>query len=327
MKDSIRTAFLLLAPCVVLGGLAVLMSRRPTAPFLSSSNKPPLGPFSIAVAGVETQKLLPVSVYEGFDRHFHMLFRDKGERPKWWGKPISSRSGTQMKGWRFWLERGGRRTAFRLTETQIWTTGWDDKKKRYFNEFLLHCGEVPADAALKMSGQTQLSIGGGSTTTTFSDPLPFEVTLKKAGTKWDRPHFALDPGMKVQSIQVSRLANGMVTAKIKGLPSSGITSEDNKNYNSQLLDLNWKELPGYWLSTCSSSLFSPELNPSKGTRFQTSDLSWKAADIAKTPAPDVILSQRYSINGRWPLEIAFAVKKNGQLVFGKVPLLTRPRGK
>ncbi len=304
---------------MALAAFALLLSRRPQQVLIIGAPSP----FKVLLQGVEAQKLTPLNVYEGYDHSFALVFKPSGTLPKWWGKPISGRSGTKMKGWHFFLERGGKRAAFAPGKTQIWTSGWDDKKKRYTNEFLLHCGQVPADATLKMSGQTRLSLSNG---TQISPLIPFEVVLKKAGERWTRPIVSRDPHIAFQKIQILPSKGGQTVALLTVVLSPGTKSDSEAQYSSKFFTPDWKEIVGisfnYTFSTSST-----HVPAAANGHIKTWEFGWNTASLTKAPQPDLILTQPYAIDENWPLEIAFQVKKGGKPVVGVVPILVRPHAK
>lgn len=322
MKDSPRSALYLLAPCLGLGAFAFYLSRRPQAP------PPPLlyGPLHFLVQGAETQKTLPIDVYQGYDRRFHLVLWASGARPKWWGQSIRGRSGTEIKNWKFWLEQGGKRTEFKPMKTLFWTTDYDPSKKRYYNEFLLHCGDVPADATLRVSGTTLVDTTRGGIA--FKSSIPFEATLKKAGEVWVRPNVPTKPGFLIRKIEIRRLKNGRTVGLVTVFTPPGARSRTAWQSTYQMLDGNWHlhDKPSYFfgLGFAGGSNFT---RPDPSERVETFTFQWITASLGQVPDRDLIVTQPYSVSDNWPMEIAFVIKKDGKPVFGIVPPLTRPVGR
>jgi hypothetical protein len=321
MRDSFRSAFFLLAPCLGLGAFALFLARRPK-PAPSPS---PYGPLAFSVQGVEAQKGLPINISEGYDRRFHLVLQGSGAHPKWWGQSINSKSGTSISGWKFWLERGAKRTPFKPTKTLIWTTDWDDSKKRYYNEFLLHCGAIPADASLKVSGTTRVSLSAGATT--FKASSPFEVTLKKANEVWIRPHVSTVPRFVIRKIEIRRLKNGRTVGLVTVFAPPGADFDHGSLYTPRMLTGDWQVFnqPSYFFGLGFSS-GSNFVGASPSEHVQTFTFQWITSTVGRVPQRDLIVTGRYSISNSWPLEIAFAIKKDGKSVFGVVPAITRSKG-
>ncbi len=310
----LKTAALLLAPALLMGAFALYLgSTRPSRPF------------SVKVASAEAVPVETIDVFNGYDRRFEIVLRATGERPQWWGKIINGGSGTSGSDWTFFLEREGITTPFNPDDIQIWTTQWDQKRERYSNALLLHCGDVPTASALKVRGVTELK---ASRTMTHA-PVPFEVTLKRAGQKWTKPVVSTDSGLAVQSITVKRNAtNREATIKVSMPPG---TPEGDWHNGGRFLDANWR-----WLQTAGmyggvpfgprtniNSIFYADIKASGDSRVKTYTFRWNEADMKRHPLRDVIASAHIAANGRWPLEIAFYAKQNGQQALGAVPALTR----
>ncbi|BCM92303.1 hypothetical protein IAD21_04182 [Abditibacteriota bacterium] len=321
MKDSFRSAFYLLAPCLALGSFAIFLGRRQTAPSVLLS-----GPFQFSVQGVEKQEILPINVAEGYDRRFRLVLQASGKRPKWWGQSISGRSGTSQSAWKFWLERGGKRTPFVSQKSNFWTTDWDSKKQYYFNEFLIHGGEIPTDTALKVSGNVRASIPGSGSLSSIA--IPFEVTLKKVGETWEPPHVSTNPHLIIRKIELRRLQNGRTVGLVTLFVPPGADFDYSSIRMPELLTGDW-QLPDkssafFGLSFESGSNF---VRQSPSNRVKTCTFQWSTATVGLDHQRDFIVTERYSVANRWPLEIAFAIKKDGKSIFGDVPPLTRPKGK
>ena len=319
MKKPLQSALLLLAPCGALMGLAFYLTRRaPVAPPSVRTT----GRLQITVAGVEARKLKPVNVFEGYDRHFDLVFGAEGARPAGWGSAPTERNGTEMKGFKFWLERGGKRQPFAPSKTQIWTSRWDENKRRYSNEILLHSGAIPDDMALKMRGSSQIFLSA-SAPSTFGPPIPFEVTLKKAGQKWVAPQVSTAPGLVVQKIEIQKPKGGQTLAKISLLLTSNARFNNTSLRQVRFLKSDWSQRWGI----LSNSVGGGSGPGEEGSRRFVLEMQWNAPEIKKAPERDLIASTFYGVTDSWPLEIAFYIKRNGQLVYGIVPALSRPRSK
>ena len=323
---SIKTFALLIAPALVLGGFAFYAGRAPKTKPKSAAVE--YGPFSMKVMGVEAVAVKPIDVYSGYDRHFDIVLQSQGTRPKWWGTPIGSRSGTELKDWKFFLEREGAITPFKPGKAQAWTSGWDDKRKRYTNELFLHCGDVPTDSALKVRGVTELKADN----TVVSAPLSFEITLKRAGQQWTKPVFSTDPGLTVRKITVKRNAASEREATIEVVQSKPGNAA-NWQRGAKFLDAKWRPFiqrerrEGRWKGahTVINSGFGGGTEMPLDRSVLQYQLSWNEADMKYQPLRDVIAVAHVSTDGRWPLEIAFWAKQDGQQTLGEVPPLTRPK--
>lgn len=319
MKKSVASALYLLAPCLALGGFALFLSAR-------SSSGGGFDVFGVRVTGATAQTVSPADVYEGYDRHFRLEMETSGIRPLWWGRTAGANgrsTGTQPDSsqWNFWLERGGKRVEFAPSKKDIWTSEWDAEKKCYYNEFSLYCGPVPDDATLKMGGK---SVVGFSNGTKLSRPVPFEVTLKKAGEQWKPPVISTNPGFVVRKIELSHPRSGDTEAEITVQLLPGTQFEGLHQYSIRLYTPPWK--------SCSMNILrrysvGAMFTPTGSADSKKMHLGWTTRDIQRAPQRDLILSQTYSVMDKWPLEIAFPVKKNGQPLLGVVPVLTPPRGK
>lgn len=321
MTNSLRSTFYLLAPCLALGTFAFYLSRRPQPP------PPPIlyGPLHFSVQGVESQNLLPINVYNGYDRRFQIVWQASGARPKWWGQSALGSSGTDIKGWKFWLEHDGKRTPFKPTKTLLWTTDWDKSKKRYYNAFSLHCGKIPTNASLKVSGSTRLDLSM-SPTPYKSSTIPFEVTLKKAGEPWPAAQVSTDPRMAIRKIEIRRPHGGRTVAAVTVLSSPG-TELNTYLGSAQVLTADWRFCPP------PSGTFEISFGGDSGLirkpseRIRVVEFQWSNAEIQKASQRDLLITGTYSNSNNWPLEITFAIKKNGKSLFGVVPPLTRPSAK
>ena len=319
-----KTAALLLAPPLLMGGFAFYLGRAP-------GHKPATiiyGPFTVSVAGIEQSSVQPLDVFEGFDRKFNIVFDATGRLPAWWGTNISSSTGVETKNWKFFLERNGKITPFTPSKTQIWTSNWDEKRKLYTNTLLLNCADVPAASALKVRGITQLS----DNTTKRSPPLPFELTLKRAGEKWTKPVVSTDPGLVVRTITVTR---GGLNDRVAEIVVFSPNGDQNASWQdgAEFLDGNWREFNHIATGNNRGKGYPAPLNRTFGggllignaNNLKQYEFTWKVPEMKSEPRRDVIAVAHVANGGRWPLEIAFYAKKNGQQALGLVPALTRPR--
>ena len=317
MKNSVRSAVYLLVPCLALMAMALYLTRR-AAVAPPPSTPTTTGPFFVKIAGIETQKTLPVNVYNGYERRFHLVFEAEGTRPKGWGAPVNGWSSEAMTNYRFWLERAGKREKFAPLDTRIETTRWNQNKGRYYNEITLRTGPVPDNAALKLSGVGRIAPYGSPV---YGPPIPFEVTLKKAGQPWAKPNVSTATGVTIQKIEIKKTAGGQTMASATLLLAPGVDADHQVQHSPQFLSPDW-------------SVGDVRINASYGggspaaySRRIIYNMEWASSQVSRSPRRDLILVERIDFAGKWPLEIAFAVKKDGQPVYGIVPALSRPPGK
>ena len=316
MKKQSQSLFLLLAPCVALMAMAFYLSRRAeVVPSLNAITNKTTGPLRVKIAGIEAQKTRPVDVYERLDQRFYLVFEAEGARPKGWGIPV---------GWgnhgianpKFWLERNGKRQTLAPAETQISTSRWDETKGRYFNEIRLRAGSVPDDAALKMSGIGQINPYGAPK---FGPPIPFSVTLKKAGQKWRAPQVSRNTGITIRRVEITRQP-GDRTEVVASLLLAPGTSTTMMRHEVDFADANWKQVnPGFGADEI--------LKPRSSSRVYKFNRNWKTSALSKSKPRDLIFAVRMDFEGQWPLELAFPIKKDGQPIYGVVQPLTRPSNK
>ncbi len=324
MKKPLQSIFWLLAPCLALMAMAFYLTRR--AAVAPQATIKMVGPLQVSIAGVEARKVTPDNVYDGYDHRLDMVFAATGKRPPAWGTDVTTRSGTSNQTWKFWLERNGKRTPWKPGKNQVWTSDWDKKKKRYFNQILIHSGSVPDDAALKMSGTSQIFVYGSAVGPgKFGAPLPFELTLKKAGQKWRAPQVSTDPGVTVQKIEIQKPVKGETTASVTLLLAPGVEMQGETHNSLNFLNPDWSAASSQTGFGGGMVDYAKEVSGS--TRRHYYQIMWSTADVPKLPQRDLIASYIFSSVGQWPLEIAFPVKKDGQPLYGVVPALTRPRGK
>lgn len=318
-----KTAALLLAPPLLMGGFAFYLSRAP-------GHKPATfiyGPFTVSVAGIEQSSVKPLDVFEGYDRKFNIVFDATGRRPAWWGTKISGSTGVEAKNWKFFLERDGVITPFTPSKTLIWTSNWDEARKRYTNTLFLKSGDVPLNSALKVRCVTALS----DNKTKLSPPLPFEFTLKKAGEQWTKPIVSTATGLVIRKITVKRVG---IYGRVAEITVFDPHSKDKMGWQDGggFLDGNWREFEHLQINNDAWKGFNSAIPHSfgGGSPMDTSDklsqyeFTWNVAEMKGEPRRDVIAVAHVSSGGRWPLEIAFYAKKDGQQALGVVPALTRP---
>lgn len=319
----LKTAVLLLLPPLAMGGFAFYLGRSP-------ANKPTTivyGPFAVKVAGVKQVPVQPVDVYEGYDRRFDIVFDSSGKKPAWWGTSSGGSSGIDADKFKFFLERDGKITPFAPYKTLIWTSNWDEERKHYFNKLMLNCGDVPTQSALKVRGFTQLV----DSPTKRSATLPFEFTLKKAGETWKKPVVSHDSGLVVRKINVRRNGAYERVADVTVFAPSGFGNSISQGA-VKFLDGKWREFEHHQVAGGPyKGAYSPiPHSVGGGGSIGNSDnirqyqLSWKVAEVKGDPQRDIIAVVPLSKEGRWPLEIAFYAKKDGQQALGVVPALTRP---
>ncbi len=316
MNKSLRTTFLLMAPCLALIAMAFYLTRRAAvAPPVATQS----GPLRVQIVGVETQKITPVNVYEGYDRRFHLVYDAQGARPKGWGAPITGFRNDAMIEYKFWLERAGKREKFTPSATRISTTGWDKDKKRYFDEIRINTGAVPDDAALKMSGVGQIA---PLSLPSYGPPIPFEVTLKKAGQKWEAPSVSKDTGATIQKIEIRKPVAGQTTATITLLIAPGVDTDRSGTFLPQILSPDWSEDDDMTFAASQGGS-----SPSASSRRFSYDVEWATNKVSKSQRRDLIIVDRFNFIDKWPLELCFPIKKEGKPIFGSVQPLTRPRDK
>lgn len=296
----------------------MFLARRP-------QSKPAVvlyGPFGFSVGPIEERTLRPVDVAEGYDRHFEMVLEASGTRPKWWGQKVNDRSGHNIEGWKFWIERGGKRTPFVPKDSKLWTTNWDAAHERYFNEFFLSTGPLPKDASLKVSGQANVHFAGGPA---YRQTIQFQATLKKVEQSWAAPRVSTATHMVIRKIEILRPHGGQTVALVTVFVPPGTNIDNSSLYMPNILTADWRPISSYvyGVSFAGGSGFAPK---SPSPRIRTFDFQWPAESVRRAPERDLIVTGRYSVASSWPLEIAFPVKKDGKPLFGVVAPVTRPTG-
>ena len=316
MNKPLSSIVLLMAPCLALMGMAFYLTRRAAVapPSVSES-----GPLRVEITGVEKQVMTPAQIYEGDYHGFFLVFEAQGARPKGWGTPDTGYSNYNngMKVYKFWLERGNKREELSPAIAQIYSTQWDKNKKHYYNEILLDNTPIPTEAALKLSGIAQINPNNGPK---FGPPVPFEVTLKEAGQKWEKPNVSTDTGATLRKIKIEKQPGGdtKATAELLLAPD---TDTEVSYLMTDILDVNWnRTFPGFAAQQRIGE-------PTNSSRVYESEMRWPTAQISKSRSRDLIITVRMGFGDKWPLEIAFPVKKDGKPIFGVVAPLERPTNK
>ena len=167
-----------------------------------------------------------------------------------------------------------------------------------------------------MSGLGQINPSGSPK---LGPPIPFTVTLKKAGQKWRAPQVSRNTGVTVRKIEIKKQPNGQ-TEVIASLLLSPGTSREYVRHESDFADTNWKQVnPKFGVAEI--------LKPKFSSRIVEFNRHWKTSALTKSKPRDLIFAERMDFEGKWPLELCFPVKKDGKPIFGVVQPLTRPSDK
>lgn len=161
----------------------------------------------------------------------------------------------------------------------------------------------------------------------------FDVELKKAGEVWQKPKFSREPGVAIRSVKIVRVDAKNYRTEITFFVPRDETQQifgmdtdfvDTKGQHISLHDEKGYLTPLFHSNECCP----PPINLATGgysesDRLKMGFLKWRTYDMQRAPR-DVTAKITVSNHENWPLELTFPVKKNGQLLQGKVPVQTRP---
>lgn len=310
-------------PVVVFGGVATYLSRVQPAALRDD------GPFQLVVEGVRHEKLTASDAQQGKTAIFQVVLNARGEKPSWWGQSTSGRCGGDQQKY-----ENARMAVIREHSAKNWqgpytafTAEWNQEMQRYHARVEVEA-QPPRDAAVRWRGKVQL---GHCNDPALTELTAFDVQLKKAGEQWPQEKFSRDAGMVIRSVNIVRVdAKNYRTEITFFVPrdetpgfSMKVDFVDNKSQHLSLHDKNGYLTPLFYSTTCCTSATNSRGAYIESKRLRAGLLSWKTYDMQR--APREVTAKILVINyENWPLELTFPVKKNGQLLQGKVPIQTRP---
>lgn len=321
--SSVKWLLGMCVPVLIFGGVATYLSRAKPVALRDD------GPFQLVIEGVRREKLTAANAQQGETAVFQVVLNARGEKPSWWGQPTQSSCGGEKKyeNARIMATINGVEKTWNGQHTAF-TAGWNAKTQRYEAQLSIKT-QPPRDAALHWRGKVQL---GECNDPALTELTAFDVELKAAGEQWPQEKFSRASEVAIRSVNIVRVDAKNYRTEITlffpqdDTPRMGFSPDfvDAKGKHISLHDEKGYLTPLFHGSECCP----PPINPATGAhsesnRLKEGILKWKTYDMQRAPR-DVTAKIRVSSSDNWPLELLIPVKKNGQLLQGKVPIQTRP---
>ena len=316
-------------PVVVFGGLATWLSR--SQPEETRDD----GPFALVVDKVRSVPATAYNASQGHEFAFELLLKSRGEKPQWWGQPISSRSAqaentTPQAPCRVVIVN--KDDARPLKNSFLyWTTHWDGNLQCYTARLELDGSKIPRGQEVRWQGRVAIE---DYPNPPVSPTIRYEVRLKKAGESWQTPQFSRDPQLRIRGVKINATSSVMGAGVGSGKHEAHVTVSSPDGGNQLFGFRRFEDAQGHEIDfhdpaaelptafSVGSSHWHPILS-SPTDKAEIGIFFWNPAEL-RAVSRDVFIVGRTSARDRWPLEFTFPIKRNGKILCGNVPVTARP---
>ena len=330
----------LAASMLLLGGVSACSSAK-----RQIKATPVNAPFALQVDQVRAVPLTGYAAAQGYDHAFELLLKARGTQPSWWGEPIESSSGFNLrdpttKSRIVTIEKNGARLL--KAPSMFMTTRWNKDLKRYTARLEVNGSKFPRDMEVRWQGRIAVAEFGHPP---LSETIRYDVLLKKAGEIWKTPPFSRDPEMTIRKvalgvaqpvvldepqpssakIRIPSQLQARITAfsaggRFQSLNFEKFVDAQGRDFNLKLDETQTLRVPMFGVMP-----FFAELGKGGVTRSHIGQgrVEWELAQLLQSPR-DVSVVLRATAQDRWPLEFRFPIKRNGKILKGEVPVTMRP---